>query len=162
MAYSRASWGAVGSVPRDTAHKTELFIHHTVSPNRSWTAPQERAQMRAFERQHISQGWQTIGYSYVLFPSGRLYEGRGKSGLPAAQKNHNTGTVAIAFVGTFSGRLPTLKSRLRFLAASRNLKRQLPLRRLGGHRDVFATSCPGSTLYGKVPKYARLLGLKRV
>jgi hypothetical protein len=40
----------------------------------------------------------TIGYSFVLLRSGRLYEGRGPRALPAAQGGHNSGTIAIACV----------------------------------------------------------------
>lgn len=72
MAISRKRWGAKGSVPRDGQAKTKVFLHHTVSaPGKlKWTEAQERAHMRMLERQHIGQGWSTIGYSYVLFPSG--------------------------------------------------------------------------------------------
>ncbi len=57
--------------------------------------------MRELEDSHLARGFLTIGYNFVLFRSGRLYEGRGPRALPAAQGGHNTGTVAIACVGDY-------------------------------------------------------------
>lgn len=151
MAVSRREWGARGSVPRDGAAKTRVYIHHTVGPNRAWTAAREREHMRAVERQHMNQGWSTIGYSFLIFPSGRCYVGRGISGLPAAQRGANSGSIAIAMVGTFSRRIPTRRARARVIITINNLRRinHLPLRYLGGHRDApgQSTECPGNALY---------------
>lgn len=162
MAISRKTWGAVGPTGQIEArrHKTELFFHHSAGPAPSSEAG-ERRWMRATEAQHRAKGWSAIGYNYVIFPSGRLYEGRGGERIPAAQGGHNTGTVAICFVGSYTSSLPPLKARLRFLAAGQNLKRAgYPLRRLRGHRDAFPTECPGARLYAKKRRYARLLGLR--
>jgi hypothetical protein len=51
--------------------------------------------MRDLEQLHLARGFLTIGYIFVLFRSGRLYEGRGPRALPAAQSGHNSGTIAI-------------------------------------------------------------------
>jgi hypothetical protein len=150
IAISRSDWGAVGTVPKDSTPKTELAVHHTVGANREWSKAEEREHMRALERQHISQGWSTIGYSWVIFPSGRAYTGRGFRGLPAAQGGQNSGTWAIAFVGTFTDREPTKEARLKLREFIERLLDYSKgrLRELGGHREfpLQQTECPGDGL----------------
>lgn len=158
MAYSRKTWGALGTVPRDGRPKTEAFIHHSVTKPPTYTRnireniKRECAAMRGLETLHMNQGWSTVGYSYVCFPSGRLYEGRGPRGLPAAQGGHNAGTLAICFVGDFSNTLPSRRARLRVYGVLRRWRSQ-GIRALGGHRDVFPTACPGAALYGRVRRW---------
>lgn len=164
MAISRARWGAKGTIPNDPARKRELFVHHTVSkPGKvRWTRAEERAHMRELEQGHLNNGWSTIGYSYVLFPTGRLYVGRGFRGLPAAQGGHNTGTVAIACVGNYDLQGPTRRLRLRLVSAAVNLRLR-GVRTVGGHQQApgQSTGCPGGTLMGFIPRLARLARLRR-
>ena len=166
MAIARSRWGARGTVPADSAHKSKVYVHHTVGPNRRWTAAQEREHMRQLERQHIGQGWSTLGYSFVIFPSGRCYVGRGPKGLPAAQGGANSGSIAIALVGTFSRTVPTVRARARVILTIRNLRaiNRLPLRLLGGHRDApkQTIECPGNALYRWMRRHnwARKAGLR--
>lgn len=162
---SRRTWGAKGSVPRDGSRgKDTVAIHHTVSPNRSWSAEQERAHMRQLEAGHLARGFSTIGYSWVVFPSGRCYVGRGMEGLPAAQEGHNTGTWAIALVGDFrtaaqlradgvraAAQAPTTLARREVRRIIRLLRDGHGARRLGAHREFpgQSTECPG----GRVLKF---------
>jgi hypothetical protein len=101
MAISARRWGRRGTPPIDLAPKRELYLHHTVTSNRPRSRAEERRHMRELEDSHLARGFLTIGYNFVLFRSGRLYEGRGPRALPAAQGGHNTGTVAIACVGDY-------------------------------------------------------------
>lgn len=165
MAISRAKWtGRHPSFTRDHRAKTRLYLHHTVSPNRKWTAAQERAHLRQLEQGHLNQGWTGIGYSYLLFPSGRLYEGRGPNAVPAAQVNANSGSIAIAYVGNTETADMTGRAKARFVLAARNLKRAKGITYLGGHRDApgQSTACPGRRAYGWLGRAAKLSGLRRL
>lgn len=152
IAIARSDWGARDvQIPQDTTVKTELAVHHTVGPNKAWTAAQERERMRALEAFHIdTNGWATIGYSWVIFPSGRAYTGRGFKGLPAAQANENSGTWAIAFEGTFTNKEPPREARLKLQEFVERLLGYSDgkLVELGGHREFpnQQTSCPGDAL----------------
>jgi hypothetical protein len=94
VAISARKWGRRGTPPVDIAPKRELYVHHTVTSNRRRGRTEQRRHMRELEQLHLSRGFLTIGYSFVLFPSGRLYEGRGPRALPAAQGGHNSSTIA--------------------------------------------------------------------
>lgn len=148
MARSRHEWGAPPySGPRDGHAKRELFIHHEAGPVRKpANATSEHGVMREIRNFHIhTRGWADIAYSYVLFPSGRLYTGRGFHGLPAAQLNHNSGTIAICLAGNYETQHLTDSQKRRLIEACNNLAK-LGVRTVGGHREApgQSTACPGS------------------
>jgi hypothetical protein len=151
---SRKEWGAVGSVPVDGSAKWRIGIHHTVSPNRLWTKAQEMEHVRQIERQHISQGWSTVGYSFLIFPSGRVYVGRGWAGLPAAQGGQNSGSWAIAFVLNGDLKAPSVLARRKARQLIGTMKEK-GARRLGGHGEFpdQATACPGAKTQPYVVKW---------
>jgi hypothetical protein len=159
---SRQDWGARGTVPRDSSQKFRIGIHHTVSPNRTWTKSQEVLHMQQLERTHMSQGWTTVGYSFLVFPSGRVYVGRGWTGLPAAQAGENTGSWAIAFVMNGETRKPSLLARRQVRKMIKTMKGK-GAKQLGGHRefDGQATVCPGDKVIPFVRKWRRDFGLLR-
>jgi hypothetical protein len=150
---SRSKWGAIGTVPTDKTDKDEIAVHHTVSPNRTWTAAQEREHLRQLEAGHIARGFSTIGYSWLVFPSGRCYVGRGMKGLPAGQEGQNTGTWAIAMVGDFRTATPTVECRREVRRIVQLLRDDHGANHLGGHGEFpgQGTECPG----GKASEFVR-------
>jgi hypothetical protein len=130
----------------------EFFLHQTVQVNRAWTRAQEREAMRALWRQHVVvNGWSDIGYTYVQFPSSRIYKARHVDSIPAAQMDHNAGTVALAVVGTNPILSVFQRRKIRKLFLELDAREGIPF--LGGHRDVVATECPGDRIYGWVVKW---------
>ena len=120
--------------------------------------------MRELEGFHLNRGFTGVGYNFVLFPSGRLYEGRPVWAVPAAQLNANSGTVAIAFVGDYTRDKTTRRQRLRVRVALASLRWRRGVRRLGGHQEApgQSTSCPGANILKYLDRWARKTGLQRV
>lgn len=153
--------------PDDPAQKTQMFVHHSVGQGAAIdTLAEQAACMRQIEREHLAQGWAGIGYSFVVFqPHGklrraRLFLGRGWSNLPAAQLNHNTGTIAVCVVGDF--RYETVKNAtISLLRAVAKEGHAHGIKTLGGHRDVTATVCPGDHLYAQLDRIVKGSGLVR-
>lgn len=156
----RAVWrparrgGPVESRPPEAID--ELFVHwlgdeRRIVPHDGWSRWGERALMRQIQRQHIQgNGWSDIGYNHVLFPNPkgtpRIYAARGAKYTPAAQKNHNHGTIAImVYMGAGDTLLPSTTARLRSYVrwADRYAGRELEVR---GHGEVVSTECPGPAL----------------
>jgi N-acetylmuramoyl-L-alanine amidase len=166
VAISARTWGRRGTPPIDIAPKRELYIHHTVTSNRRRSRAEERRHMRELEDFHLARSFLTIGYSFVLFPSGRLYEGRGPRGLPAAQGGHNTGTLAIACVGDYRTDQLTRRMKARLVVAAVNVRVRRGVQLLGGHREApnlrEATECPGQNIMRWLPTLARRARLRRV
>lgn len=147
MAIPAHKWGRSGTVPTDSLPKKELYIHHTVSPDTPRNKAQEAAHLRQLQAGHHARGFSTIGYSFICFRSGRLYEGRGVKGLPAAQGGRNSGTIAIAYVANLEESKMTLRAKLRIIAAAVRLRVRHGVRFRGGHREApglrESTACPG-------------------
>lgn len=157
---TRKSWGA--RAPRNTpeVHRTrqspanvrELFIHWNGSSPRSFshvnTVEEERSIMRGTQDFHMGpeRGWADFAYSFAIFPSGRVYRGRGVDWVPAAQEGHNTNTVAcIVYLGPDDEVNPEVRHAIRELRSYLQ-KRTGNHLRVRPHRAVVNTDCPGPRL----------------
>lgn len=145
----RTEWGASSRSLPATAMRLparEVFIHHSVTG----VTPDPYLDMRTIEATGLTRFGQ-FSYSYVIHPrDGEIMEGCGtKRGAHTAQRNSSA--FGICWVGNYENRAPKLQQ----IDATRWLISEL--RRRGhlaagaailGHRDVMATACPGSHLYG--------------
>ena len=112
----------------------------TALANRTRVQALERSAMREIQAFHQNtRGWADIGYAYVCFASGRIYEGRGKNVVAAhcPGKNHEP---SVALAGDYSRRTPTDRQRI----AVAQLKGWLSAGAIRGHRQApYPTTCPG-------------------
>ena len=151
---SRSSWGA-----RDAriADKPESFdwnydtvvIHH--SGRSGDTSP------ISVQAKHMNgNGWEDVGYHYMVGPAGQIYEGRRLYYKGSHTELANTGKVGVLIMGNFEseffGLLGGTPANLQIDTANRlirSLKTLFPsLRTLGGHKDFkVKTECPGNKLY---------------
>ncbi|MET7981156.1 MULTISPECIES: peptidoglycan recognition protein [unclassified Streptomyces] len=154
------------------------FVHHTASGNK-YSCSQAPSVIRSIYRYHVvSSGWRDIGYNFLVDKCGNIYEGRAggvaKAVMGAHTRGFNTNSMGIAVIGSFGTTKPTdatLKAISRLTAwklglygadprgktylksAGGNLYRKgknVRLNVISGHRDGFATECPGRLLYGKL------------
>lgn len=174
---SRAGWGCGPEcATREQpiySKVTHLVVHHSAGANeaRDWAAV-----MRSIWVLHVAgNGWNDIGYNYLIDPNGVIYEGRaGGDGVIGAHfSGVNTGTMGVCLVGTFSDQAPSraavtsLKSLLGWQAEKWKLDASgqtmhaasgLTLNAISGHRDAGlsprasgTTECPGNVLYTYLP-----------
>jgi hypothetical protein len=159
----RAAWAtdrAISWIPLGTSRGVpHTWIHHSrrrLQNGAEVTATEEREFMRDLESFHVEvRGWRAIGYSFVIMPSGRIYEGRGWRMRGAHTKNHNGDSYGICFAGNFDEDEPTPLALeacwllIRFgLASGRLADGSHPT---GGHRDTADTTCPGERLFARLP-----------
>jgi hypothetical protein len=182
---SRASWRARNTdPPRDRLSKRTLVIHHSAAFGLPIDRKAEqRATMRAWQVFHMDvNGWTDIGYLAGVFqPNGRLRRSRAYVGRhdnqgakfignfnPAAQLNHNAGTIAVVVAGNFESERLRRGTRSKLVRIARECKRRFGVTHLAGHRDfarkfndTTATACPGDNLYAALDGIAREVGLRR-
>jgi uncharacterized protein (TIGR03437 family) len=152
---------------------THLIVHHTDNLN---TATDWAAVVRAIWVLHVQgNGWNDIGYNYLIDPDGLLYEGRagGDGVLGAHFSGVNSGTMGVALLGTYIDvpppppMLDTLEAMLAWQANKWHLdpggerlhtSSGLVLNVISGHRDASispkasgTTECPGNTAYSFLP-----------
>jgi hypothetical protein len=162
---SRRSWGArppkPGTItPQNDSQIREFFIHHPADPSHELahidTDQEQDAYMRAIQNFHMdTRGWGDFAYNFAVFQDGRVYRGRGRNRVPAAQLGHNTGTVATLCV-LANGEHPS-DAMVRSLGALKDyldsrLGRDLPVR---PHSAVTGTECPGPELRAIIPRLNR-------
>ncbi|WP_338677081.1 peptidoglycan recognition protein [Streptomyces sp. SCSIO 30461] len=154
------------------------FVHHTATGN-TYTCAQAPSVIRGIYRYHVvSSGWRDIGYNFVIDKCGNIYEGRAGGVTKAVMGAHtlgfNTDSMGIAVIGTFSSAQPSTASvnaiarltawKLGLFGANpkgttlltsgggnkfpKGTKAKLNV--ISGHRDGFATDCPGARLYSKL------------
>lgn len=95
-------------------------------------------------------GWIDIGYSFVVCPHGKVFDGRGLGYLPAANGSGlNSGHYAVlALVGNSGltepnqGMINGLRDAITYIRTYGNAGKEIK-----GHRDGYATDCPGGPLY---------------
>ncbi|MFD3944458.1 peptidoglycan recognition protein [Streptomyces sp. NPDC058579] len=154
------------------------FVHHSATGN-NYTCKQAPSVLRSIYRYHTqSSGWRDIGYNFAVDKCGNIYEGRaggvGKPVLGAHTLGFNTNSMGIAVLGTFSSKTPPAavttaiarltawklglyganpkgKSTLTSGGGNRYKKgTRVKFNAIAGHRDGYATACPGARLYGKL------------
>ncbi|GHI89336.1 hypothetical protein Sxan_67000 [Streptomyces xanthophaeus] len=155
------------------------FVHHSASGN-NYACKDAPAVLRSLYRYHVlSSGWRDIGYNFAVDKCGTVYEGRAggvtKAVLGAHTMGFNTDSMGIAVLGSFTstpppavavdavarltawklglfGRDPRAKTTLKSGGGNLYAKGQnVTMNVISGHRDGFATECPGKQLYGKLP-----------
>ena len=72
---------------------SKVFIHCSASDYKS------HDNVGTIRHWHRERGFSDIGYHYIITRNGKLHKGRSLELIPAAQKNHNTGSIAICVTG---------------------------------------------------------------
>jgi hypothetical protein len=118
---SRPAWGADEGMRKgdpEFAPISKLIVHHTVTENND---PDPASTVRAIYAYHTrGNGWNDIGYNFLVDAQGRIYEGRfarsydpgeiptgedhsGRGVIGAHAKSANQGSAGVALLGDFSG-----------------------------------------------------------
>ncbi|MGH2721742.1 MAG: N-acetylmuramoyl-L-alanine amidase [Actinomycetota bacterium] len=124
---TRQEWGADEGLrkPGRTFHRVQkLFVHHTAGAATGDGAADVRA-IYAYHTQ--TNGWDDIGYNFLIDPAGNLYEGRwardyaggevhsgedpgGRGVMGAHVGGFNAGTMGVSLIGNFQGAGPSAQA----------------------------------------------------
>jgi hypothetical protein len=182
----RADWQADEKIVR--AHPLYAptlrlaVVHHTAGTN-SYTPAEAPAIVRGIEVYHVKgNGWNDIGYNFLVDRYGTVYEGRGggmtRNVIGAHALGFNTGTVGVSMIGNFATATPppAMQAALVSLLAWRldvahidplstvayasggngkfRAGKVVTLRAISGHRDTGPSECPGRYAYALLPSIA--------
>ena len=106
---SREDWGGAACPPRAEPAYGEVkfaFIHHTVSAN-DYGPEDSAAMVLGICRYHRnSNGWNDIGYNFLVDRYGTIFEGRAggiaEAVVGAQAQGYNSQSTGISSIGTFS------------------------------------------------------------
>ncbi|WP_049577132.1 peptidoglycan recognition protein [Streptomyces sp. SBT349] len=181
---TREDWGADEDLRTEdvtyTGAARAVFIHHTGHPD-GYDCADVPEMLRSMQADHVRrQGWDDVGYNFVVDSCGTIYEGRAggldRFVLGAHTTGFNMDSVGIAAVGDFdpSGEVPDAlvtavaeivawklrpgtDPREQVRLVSTNDDSRVPegdpaeLDVVSGHRDIVETHCPGDALYAELP-----------
>lgn len=155
---SRRSWGV--GLPKSAVQRLGTaavpIIHHTASAygiTAKSTPAQEAECLRDIRAYHMGKGWSDIAYSHLIFPSGRVYTGRGWNRVPAGAIGYNTGNWHPCLVGNFETQKPTPAALKSLRQLVRRFRRRTGSKRTAlGHYQVNPTSCPGKYMKAHVKR----------
>jgi hypothetical protein len=180
---SRSEWGADSVPPRADPEYGAVqmgFVHHTVNANDY--GPEDSAGIvLGIARYHRdSNGWNDIGYNFLVDKYGQIFEGRGggidQPVIGAQAQGYNSVSTGVACLGTFESVAQTeagmdalariigwklslhgvpVDGEVTVISAGGESNRHaagtsVTFQRISGHRDGDSTSCPGTTLYGQL------------
>jgi hypothetical protein len=180
---TRDQWGPgfTARVPPSYGEVQMAFVHHTVNANDY--APEDSAGIvlgiAKYHRDH--NGWNDIGYNFLVDRYGQLFEGRGggidQPVIGAQAEGWNRLSTGVANIGTFSTVTQTpeaIDAIARLLGWKMTVHgvpcegtvlvtsgggssnrypygTQVAMQRISGHRDGCSTECPGNALYAQLP-----------
>lgn len=168
----RTCWCPTNNCPKDpspsTTNPSHVIVHHSAGFN---TSSDFAAVVAYYWDLHVNtNGWDDIGYNWLIDPNGVVYEGRGDGIRGAHFSCMNGSTVGVCLIGNFENQKPTSLAinRLKWYLAwegcekgirpndsSYHSSSMLVLDHISGHRDgnnsttgcPSGTVCPGDSLY---------------
>jgi len=179
----RDVWEAGRCPPRSAPSYGEVqvaFVHHTVSANDYLPEDSAGIVLSICKYHRDSNGWNDIGYNFVVDQYGQIFEGRAggidQAVIGAQAEGYNRVSTGVANLGTFSevpqseaaidalGRLIGWKLAVHAVPVAGTVTvtsgggktnrypsgRSVVFERVSGHRDGCSTACPGDALYAQL------------
>lgn len=162
------TWGAAaprGSLTVLNQRPDKILIHHTAGSNSTdYSTAHAYALARQIQQGHFANGWSDSGQHFTVSRGGHALQGRHnslgalRSGIKHVIGAHcpgqNSLSIGIENEGTYTSVSPPagLYDKLVILCAYICDQYDIHSNRIYGHRDYFATECPGDKLYAMLPK----------
>ena len=159
--------------PPSPTKTTHIIVHHTSGSNTATNYTEVVRNIFVFHTQ--GNGWNDVGYNYLIAQNGDIYEGRsGQNQIDVDNVTgahfcgFNSGTMGICLLGNYeaTGVQPTeamLKSLAQLIAWKMGKENMTDptartfhpasnrmLNVVSGHRDGCATDCPGQNVYSRL------------
>lgn len=129
--------------PKASRSINEIIVHCTATPDG------RAVSVDTIRGWHKAQGWEDIGYHYVVLLDGTVQAGRPEAEIGSHVAGHNTGTLGVVYVGGVAAdgttpkdtRTPAQKAAL--LAIVKGLIAKYPsVKKVTGHNQYAAKACP--------------------
>lgn len=117
-------------------NKTEMIVlHHAAAKS---CTPQQVHQW------HLNNGWSGIGYHFFIRQNGEIYRGRPENTIGAHATNYNSNSIGVCFEGDFTAQSMPIAQLEAGKELITYLKDKYKITNVKRHRDLMATSCPGT------------------
>ena len=132
-------------------HPVREIIVHCSATRPDWMAGRPIAERVAeIRRWHLANGWNDIGYHWIIDRDGKVLPGRKETVIGAHTVGRNSGTIGICLIGGF-GSAETDRFSDHFTGQQDITLRQMieaistrtSIQRISGHNEYAAKACPG-------------------
>lgn len=128
----------------------EIIVHASATKKGWWEGRGVEAIRDEFRRWHKSNGWDDIGYHFVIDTDGAIAKGREVSVMGAHVKGKNRNSIGICLVGGFGGKKDGVFSdnfTVEQDAALRDLISEIQdshpeVDKISGHNEYANKACP--------------------
>lgn len=164
----RKLWDALAakySYPLPVYPVTDIYIHHTAGfaptdlrdRDGDGAPDAEESIVRGVQRHHMTtRGWSDIAYNFLVGKSGWIYRGRGWRNQGGATGNgKDRHSLSICLIGNYENTKPTsvqLVAIVQWIITGIEKGHIVPDVRIHGHRDAYATACPGRNVMTHLPR----------
>jgi hypothetical protein len=162
---SRARWAAQyrGGDGAAALPAREVWLHHsaTTAPPASASLELDTIAVRLLEEIGHARFGAGISYTFVIPPSGRIFEGHGIARRGTHTGGRNSTSRGICLLGNYEATEPTraqVDAVAALLVHGARAGWWARAALAGGHRDVKATACPGGRAYALIPEMNRRAG----
>lgn len=93
---------------------------------------------------HKNKGWAGIGYQYYVRKDGSVYRGRPENMAGAHCPGVNSTSIGICAEGNFNEENMTDVQKQAIIELVEDIKSRYNIKWIKGHREILATSCPGT------------------
>ena len=100
--------------------------------------------VEAIHNYHKNKGWAGIGYQYYVRKDGRIYRGRTESMEGAHCVGVNGISIGICAEGNFNEETMSNAQKNSIIELIKDIKSRYNIKWIRGHRELLATSCPGT------------------
>lgn len=124
----------------------KFIIHHAGGTNANPLADTSHHTAEMMESWHLSNGWDGLGYHFVIHKNGDIWRGRPEHRSGAHTVNHNAQSIGICLAGNFDATYPTKEQEIAFKQLYQYLVGiygKLPIKY---HRDFANKTCPGKNI----------------
>lgn len=125
-----------------------IVVHHSGGTDANPLADTSNHTASIIESWHLSQGWEGIGYHFVIHKDGAVYRGRPEHYHGAHTPAVNSKSIGICLCGNFDATLPTKEQTdsLRALLKELSTKYSIPKEKIIPHRHFQNKTCYGKNL----------------
>ena len=134
--------------------KNYIVLHHSATPD-----GEIYKDFDSIKKAHIAKGWKDIGYHWVIENVNGVLTaipGRPERIEGAHCPGRNYDGVGVCCVGNFETEAPSEELYAFVAQVCRGIMLRHPIKEIGGHRDYYATACPGKNFdMGKLKEYIK-------
>lgn len=112
----------------------KIILHCSATPNGRYHNAED------IHRWHLENGWDGIGYHYVITPKGELQAGRPEYWMGSHARGNNAGSIGICLIGTDEFNIDQWSVLKKLLT---KLSGKYIDAKIIGHNEISNKTCPG-------------------